>query len=385
MTKISVSNLETLIQNKPFEEIKNIMNNLDVTVRELTSQPNLYLLNYNDNNQGVVNESEIQLESDKIKLEANGIILEKETNKIVCMCQNKFMSYNDILVKKDVINFQDIRFEYCEDGTVIKLYNYNDEWITATTKCIDAKFSYWSSKKTFDELFWDLFDKEYLDHLDKSFTYIFILIHNDNRIVVKHKYNNLIYIGAISNISKEEIFKNIFFDTDPKRKIRRTKHIFCNSIVDDLEHFYSMDKRGIVVKILEPETQIWKNYKYDFENYTKLKNIRGNVPDIKLRYLELLKDPENLKELEKNYPEHKMEFAMAKHMMNKLYKEIHNLYFSSHINHQVQVEKDHKFYQTMKQLHGEYKTKGVKITLEEVKKKVNSLDKHVLKKFLEWK
>ena len=103
-----------------------------------------------------------------------------------------------------------------------------------------------------------------------------------------------------------------------------------------------------------------------------------------MRYLELLGDLDKLEMLETNYPEHKMSFTMVKHCMNKLYTEVHNLYYQSHIKHSVTVEETHKLYRTLKQLHGQYKKQGTIITIEEVTKKINSLDKNIIKTLLGW-
>ena len=277
--------------------------------------------------------------------------------------------------------------EYCEDGTVIRLYNYDNEWYTATTRCIDARKSYWSSEKTFNDMFWEIFNNSgyEISQLDPSYTYSFILIHRENRIVVNHKYNNLIYINRVNNITKEEDFTNYFYNENPRRCIRRTKQIEVSSIINyPLDDYFLPEKRGIILKFLDTNTNSWKLYQYDFSSYSKIKEIRGNVPLIRMRYLELLNQPESLQLLEANYPENTMVFAMIKHCMNNLYKEVHNLYFQSHIKHTVTVEEDHKLYRTLKQLHGQYKKQGTIITLEEVIKKVNSLDKNVIKTLIGW-
>jgi hypothetical protein len=384
-TFISTNNIETLINSATsFDEIKEIATASGIQVRECTEESlkNLYLLVAQRDNE----------ELSPLQLECNGLILEKETNKIVCMSQNKFVHINKDSSQVNQIEdlkstYQRFRMEYCEDGTVIRLYNYNGQWYTATTRCIDARKSYWSSEKTFNDMFWEIFNasKYNTDSLDPSQTYLFILIHKENRIVVNHKYNNLIYIGCINNETKQEDFTNYFYNEDPRRCIRRTKNIETSSVINyPLDDYYLPDKRGIIVKFLDTSNNSWKLYQYDFNSYTQLKEVRGNVPLIRMRYLELLEQPEKIQILETNYPEHKMMFSMIKHCMNKLYREVHNLYYQSHIKHNITVEETHKLYRTLKQLHGQYKKQGTVITLEEVTKKVNSLDKNVIKTLIGW-
>lgn len=384
-TYVSINNIETLINNaESFEQIKEIALESGIQVRESNEEPlnNLYLL--------IAQRDSSELSP--LQIECNGLILEKETNKVVCMSQNKFVHVNKDGSQINQIedlksNHSRFRMEYCEDGTVIRLYNYNDTWFTATTRCVDARKSYWSSEKTFNDMFWEIFNSSNynVEQLDKTHTYLFILIHKENRIVVNHKYNNLIYIGRIHNETKQEDFTNYFYNEDPRRCIRRTKNIDVSSVINyPLDDYHLPDKRGVILKFLDTTTNSWKLYQYDFNNYTQIKEVRGNVPLIRMRYLELLDQPDKLQILETNYPEHKMVFAMIKHCMNKLYREVHNLYYQSHIKHNVTVEETHKLYRTLKQLHGQYKKQGTIITLEEVTKKVNSLDKNVIKSLIGW-
>lgn len=384
-TFVSIDNIEHLIKNsESFDKVKEIAIESGIQVRESTEDElkNLYLL--------VANRETSELSP--LQLECNGLILEKETNKIVCMSQNKFIHINNDDSQFNQIEdmktrYNRFRMEYCEDGTVIRLYNYNDTWYTATTRCIDARKSYWSSDKTFNDMFWEIFNTSNytVDNLDKNHTYLFILIHKENRIVVNHKYNNLIYIGRINNETKQEDFTNYFYNEDPRRCIRRTKNIDVSSVINyPLDDYYLSDKRGVILKFFDASNNSWKLCQYDFNHYTQIKEVRGNVPLIRMRYLELLEQPDKLQILETNYPEYKMTFAMIKHCMNKLYKEVHNLYYQSHIKHNITVEETHKLYRTLKQLHGQYKKQGTIITLEEVTKKVNSLDKNVIKTLIGW-
>jgi hypothetical protein len=378
-TQINISDIQNLVQNKTFEQVKHVAENSGLRVRELNNGnedlKNLYLL--------VDAEEET---TSPLGIQSNGIILEKETNKVVCMSQNKFVMINS---NEQIDNLKDtyskFRMEYCEDGTVIRLYNYKGTWYTATTKCIDANHSYWSSKKTFDSMFWEIFDKD-TNNLDVSYTYVFVLIHKDNRIVINHKYNNLIYINRIHNDSKLEDYTNHFYSDDKNRSIRRTKQIESNNgeIHYPLDDYYNPSKRGVIIKFYNKELNNWIIYQYDFNSYSQIKQVRGNVPLIRMRYLELLQDQDTLQRLEDYYKESFFLFTMIKHQMNNLYKEIHKLYFDSHIKHTVTVTEDHPFYRTMKQLHGIYKNTGNPITLEEVKKKVDTLDPNVLRKFLHW-
>jgi hypothetical protein len=376
-TCLDISEIKNLINNKSFNEIKIIMNENNIKIRELDS---IYLL-ISDNNDNILSNS------------CNGIILEKETNNVVCVSQNKFykIERNNLLDSdidlqiNHIYNLQKnstkMRVEYCEDATRICLYNYKGIWYTSTTKCIDAKSSYWNSKKSFDELFWQVFDNDFINTIDPEFTYTFLLLHKENRIVVKHQFNNLIYINRVNNNTLIEDYTNYFYKEGPKRTIRRPKEI-DSKLNYPLDNYFLPNKRGIIIKFLVNNS--WVSHQYDFNDYSNIKQLRGNTPDIKMRYLELLNEPESLILLEKYYPEHLMIYAMIKHQMKNLYESIHITYFNSHVRHSLTIEEDDLYFKTCKQLHYQYKTLNEPITLEKVKLLVNNLDKYILKNFLGW-
>ena len=420
MAFIQLSTLKQFVENKSFEELKTECQDLDIHVKEFNyikevDLSQLYLL-YSEKDDTL------------LQRQCNGIILEKETNNLVCSGHNKFILLDPNVESSNMMKLNEhkkhvqIEFEYCEDGTVIRLYNYKGMWMTSTTKCIDARHSYWSNEKSFGHLFWELFDFSYLEMLDHKCTYFFILKHVDNRIVIKHDKSSLVYVHTVDN-KTNEIFndKNMMcyneiekhsqntevislqsesqsesrdemYDVYPRTTLSKVEpmqyiepiHVVVpNDITfDQLEELYHPKKRGVIIK-----TVIYQHlqyYQYDYATFRKIASVRGNVPLVRMRYLELLNDQENLSLLEQTYPEHMMIFTLIKHSLENLYKQIHKLYIDSHVKHNITVENTHKYYQTLRQLHGEYKTKGHMITLDKVKEKVNSLEPYVIKKFIGW-
>uniref|UniRef100_A0A6C0E103 T4 RNA ligase 1-like N-terminal domain-containing protein n=1 Tax=viral metagenome TaxID=1070528 RepID=A0A6C0E103_9ZZZZ len=342
-------------------------------------------------NKGILNENMIIKTSDDSPLyllysekdgeeEYNGLILEKDTNKVVCACQQRLKEVSDVGVTELIKRGSIKRLEYCEDGTVIRLYNYKGEWHTATTKCIDANRSYWSSRKSFGKLFWDVFDKQMLPELDPGATYIFILLHTDNRIVVKHQKNSLVYVSKIDNETYTEDFKNVFRNT---YGIKRPKQLDISMLherlgVDDIANMFHPYKRGFIIKT-EGEY-----YKFDFNQYNVVKKLRGNVSDIRYRYIQLLDNPEALNALEYYYSENMFLFAVVKKCVFDLIKNIYAQYVRSHKTHEIVVTEDDHFYRTLKQLHAQYKQSNNSITYSHVFQKIISMDKPVLWKLLKW-
>lgn len=320
-----------------------------------------------------------------LAIQTNGIIVEKDPessrfNRVVCMSQNKMKeleSFEDIVSLS--VKFPESNLEYTEDGTVIRLYNYKGVWRTATTRCINAECSYWTSEKSFADMFWEIFNTSLLSDLDTNCTYIFVLLHTDNRIVVKHLENTLVFISKIDNNTFVEDTNNPFIDV---YGIRSTKKITLRDS-QNFEMLYYPVKRGVLLKTVLPNGTAMC-YKLDFQKYTDLKRVRGNVPHIKYRYLELLSDTESLLQLIDNYKENFFIFAVINHSLNKVINNIFKLYRDSHIKHTVKVDESHMYHRTLKQLHATYKNTGKKVTIDDVQSRVYSLDKSVLKKFLGW-
>lgn len=367
---IEKSELLKTISNKSYEEIQEICKEKKIYIKKGISTPELFIM------------ANFKSIPETLHSQTNGIILEENTNRVVAMSQNNFIdlqSQNDIINTISNVEQSNLRIEYCEDGTIMRLYHYNGNWMTATTKCIDARESYWMSDKSFDAMFWNIFDKSLLDNLDTECTYVFVLLHKDNRIVVKHKTNRLIYISEIHNDTKQENYINKFPSVFG---IKRPKVVDINKMMSSFDSIIDNSKRGMLIKIKTPETGIWSIYKYDFENFKNMQLVRGNTPDIRMRYLELLKDQDKLIEFEKNYKEHQIMFQFMKISIINVVNEIYNLYVMSHIKHAVSVTEEHIYYRTLRQLHAQYKLTNKPITINDVYVKFYSLNKLTMKNLL---
>ena len=315
-----------------------------------------------------------------LQKECNGLVVDKNTKDIIVACQYDF----EPVQPQDNDNY--ISAEYCEDGTVIRLYNYKGIWYTATKKCINGQYSFWSSKKTFNDMFWEVFNNDNIDlsKLNKECTYLFSLLHKDNILVVKHVKNTLIYLGNINNRTYEVNNGNDYqlFSVNPNIQLSE-KVILNKDELNDLDtvctKYFNQTKRGIILKYTDGRI-----YKHDFKQFTFLQKIRGNEPYIRNRYLELLSDPESLHILLCYYPEHKFTFSMVYHNIIVVCNEIYNLYKRTHIKHNLTIDENHLYYRTLKQLHAQYKNTHQSITKKDVYDKLCSYNIFVLRKLLKW-
>ena len=410
MSIINVSDVCQFVNSKSsFEELKSECINLDLCIREsnIDGKDIFLIANNNENHkrkknvkksneknetdQGETDQGEtVNVDSDfvkRIRSQANGIIFEKGTNNVVCMCQNKIEELDNFSEVMDIVreSYKNMRVEYCEDGTLIRLYHYNNSWNTATTRCINAKTSRWSGKKDFDTMFWEVFDKNMLADFDKDYTYLFVLLHRENRIVQRHNVNMLVFVSRINNKTCEEEYVSEIPKGAYGIKTTKTMNqmdfqkLMNNPTVYDFKF-----KRGILIKVYNRSTGNINVSKYDFESYRMIKSIRGNVPEIRMRFLELLSKPESLQLLEKFYSEHTLMFAFIKANLLQLVKTVYKLYVDSHIKHVIQVTDENIYYRTLRQLHAQYKITNKPISFDDVRTKIYSLDKMVIKKLLGW-
>ena len=170
--------LKELNNHESFDSAKNV----------LTSSPyNLKVTENNEDNTFMISYNKDSEKTNDFINECRGIILEKDTNKVVCYTFNR--KHNSTFLKDELLNNWDAcKFYESIDGTQIKLYYYNDKWNVSTTRCIQAKNAYWYSKKSFEELFKEAsFGLDY-SKLNKDYCYSFVLKHKENRIVNRYEY-----------------------------------------------------------------------------------------------------------------------------------------------------------------------------------------------------
>ena len=377
-TKLSFT--KKMLSQNSFEDVLKETSKKALIIKECHKNPELYLL---------AQEKPLNIKIDDtfpevLRTEFNGSIYEKDTNKLVCMPSHTFIDVNDEdellgLMKNISLPYE---LEYCEDGTSIRLYNHDGCWITATNRCLNAKYSKWSSKKSFDKMFWECFDDSLLLNLDKEYTYMFVLRHTENRLVVKHSQDQLVYICKINNNTGLEDWNDQFNNPKIERPLKINFGMDIEDITSkDLRHLFNNTKRGIALKFTTKSGSMF--YKLDFPSYTRAKELRGNDPCIYHRYIELLSNEEAVKEFEYLFSEYKPEFYRIQSEILQICRDIFRLYISSHVKRSVLVDDKNIHFRTLKQLHAQYKTTGVRISIRDVVKKVIGLKKHVLVKFLD--
>lgn len=359
---------------------------------------------------------------------STGIIYNTEQDfKLVCNNQPKFKKINSFneIPKEHLGN---CKMEYCEDGTVIRLYYYRG-WRTATNNCSNALFSKWGKNESFDNMFWELFKITDCENLDKNMTYIFVLKYKTLQNIIEHNKSELVYICKMSNelhldskdIAIDSTF-NINFERVSEFKIlKNPKSIDVNVVIknNDLEKCYNKYKRGILFYCFNTDDVLDCVYQYDFKYFEKINNIKNNNPNIINRFIEIyntylsqlnsLQNPpteqttkqtnspteqpiSELRELFENtkwdlylyeghYINYQNTFRKIKNNIRTMISQVYKLYVSSHIRQQEKIDDTHKYYKTIKSIHYLYKN-GTKINYSVVLQYITQLPVNIIKKLI---
>lgn len=355
-----MTELLNFIKDTSFENLKELLEPLKIQIKQ---QDTLYMLYFLDDADF----------SDPIVRQANGIILEKDTNKVVHYSFEK--TYEGVSWETkdpyEVKKLKNFTIEPFFEGSIIKMFYYKDNWEIATSRHINASKNKWSSNKSFKDLFEEGIQKSYnadynsfLESLEKDCSHTFLLQHPENKLITEIGIPLVFYANKVNNVSlQEERPEKDFF----------TLSISLDKMLNEINNggeqnymVYSENEQGKTVRI-----------KFLCDNFQQKTSIRGNNPDITLSYLETTGVNKGLKSVyQELYPEHSEKFKKVEEMLEKAVIEIYDLYIKKYI-HKISVPDVKRYEQTLKQLQGQYKKTKKNIKMEDVYNKITSLNPKV--------
>ena len=293
---------------------------------------------------------------DSILLECNGTILEKNTNKIVCKI---FPVVKEYPVCYKYNTFTELVCEEAIDGTLIKLFYYNDQWNFATNRCIDAKDAYWISKQSFYDMFMEAASHINFSELTKTFCYAFILQHPDNRHVTTYDKPNIVYIYSYDLVNECEVDdKSLSFLDKPKQyKFKNWDDFFkqLNSLPYNKEGFILYNNQKQITKYINP--------KFNF-----VKKLKGNTNDMNYQCTVLYKYGQQQQFLD-YYPEYKSTFNYIHTTLNKIVQCIYTYYVTKYIKKDI-VKVNEEVEIILNHLHLDYLKTKIKINKKIVMNKI---------------
>lgn len=287
--------------------------------------------------------------ADEVKVH-RGIIKEKNTDRIIALSlpfTDEFtLSESTLEELKPDTEQPDEKHVFFNsiEGTMLRVYWYNNQWYVSTNRKIDAFQSYWSSRVSFGKLFLDQLQKmqksqhsqqevvgevtsdislqEQLSvlttHLDKEFIYFFLLRPTiDNRIVCAVYMNDcgIYYTGRIAKADQDKPVREVKIDLDDEsvtnlshnsdqngnKVIQKNHKLVFHTWSDVMKHVNNINiwqHQGVICFDRSSNHQ-WKLIHPLYKHYWE---IRNNNPNLYLRYLEIRQDARKREDFFRLYP-----------------------------------------------------------------------------------
>lgn len=320
--------LKSILESTPY----------NLKIKEDNEIPNLFLIHSQDN-------SDFNL---KIVNECNGIILDKNTFKIICYTFNKCIDSNAIDVN---LNYDNLYYETALEGTLIRLYFYNDIWNLSTKKTINASKSKWLSNKSYSELFYESFTNDNcITNLNKNYCYSFIITHPENVSIVNYIIPVSYHISTRDMNTMNEIIINIGFKQIDKIYIDK-------GMLPDILGKLLIDNNLLYEGIILIDSN-YNRQKLRTTVYNKAKLLWGNTNNRFYRYLELRKDTNLLNEYLTYINHDRCNFINYENIVFNLASDILNFYLNKYIDKSNDVKIPFYFQKIINKLHKDfYKSK----------------------------
>lgn len=345
----------------------------NLKIKEDIESPELFLIHNTD-------KSNVSL---KIVRECNGIILEKSTFKILCYTFDKC---SDSETFDETINLDNLYVEKAIEGTLVRLFYYNNQWRLSSKKCINAYKSKWLSDKNFGLLFEECINyDEIITKLDINYCYSFIITHPENKMVVNYYKPTAYHISTrdLRNLSEIDI------DIDIPKIIKEfidknnLQEFITNNITNQniLNLQTKIDYEGLIFI-----DNTFNRQKVRTPIFNKVRNLWGNTNNRFYRYLELRSDINMLNEYLTYFINDKEQFLEYEKRICTLAQNILELYISKHIKKE-NIKIPYFFSKIIYNLHGDFiKTKVITnynkimlVLLETPPKKIMFMINHFIK------
>lgn len=296
-----------------------------------------------DNNLFLIHIKENSNTNLKIVNECNGIILDKNTLKIVCYTFDKCLDTN---VLPDNFDNKNLYLEYSLEGTLVRLFYYNEEWVLSTKKCLDASKARWLSTKSFKDLFYECFDKNIFENLNKNNCYSFLITHPENNIVVKYDKKNIYHVSTRDMTTLKEIDYHVINTIKLERKKIDENNLLqiYNEILLDTNLLYE----GFIFIDIN-----YNRWKLRTTLFNKVRNLWGNSNNKFFRYLELRKNQNLLSEYIMYFNNDRQLFIEYEADIRFFASFISAIYISRHVKKMI-TKVPYYLFDIIYKLHGNY-------------------------------
>jgi hypothetical protein len=347
------------IQSKNFENFESLKSVVEaepyhMKIKTDDAYPTLYLICGTENTSYV--ESWMK--------ECNGLILEKETNRIVCYTFDKMDDFEDGVVDSR-IDPSTSHFEISVEGALMRLFYYQGQWILSTKRCINARRTHWLSKKSFHEMFEEVYPMSQMTRLNENHCYSFVLCHPKNSMVVKYDKGVVYHISTRDMQTMQEIEVDVGVEKVPRMEIVNGDI----SLLGTLSTTTNLSYEGYLLV-----DGNFRRQKFQSVIFKRARELWGNTNHRFYRYLEIRKmGPTVMTEYLSYMPHEKNSFVDYESKMVELGQYIWNEYMDRHIR---KTGKETPYYlkRIIYDLHGEFLSTREKTSVEKIMKWIEKLD-----------
>ena len=368
--KQDMSGITKIVKNNSHEEMKNIFKKENIQVKEYK---NMFMVNFTEKTNM----------NDTINRQANGIIFEKGTKKLLHYSFEK--CYEGLGVPGNDTDTFDVKnlngdpfsIDLYFEGSVIKLFYHNEVWNVATSRGMDAASNFWLSDKSFKQLFEECVENTYetdfssfTECLDKKYFYTYLIQHPENTL----NKTGVPVVYPLNKVNSETM-------VEEKEESGDMTIIHKTEDTSVLEEFLKNKSKNnnFMMMVYDKETGIIKKRVKLLSTELKRKTeLNGKYYDICLGYLRFVFD-ENCEKHEYYdlFPEFSDKFDNMEMLFSKAVVNIHKCYIDRNI-HKKTTDVPEKYERTLVQLHGQYKKTRDIIRLTDVAKKLKSLNSWIL-------
>ena len=336
-----MSNLQIYLNQ--FNDFENLKRDLLLNNLLINENDNLCIIKYDKHI--------VDFKTHAFLRECRGTIIEKKTNKIICLPIIGGVELDEF---KNKVNWKDCVIEESIDGTLITLYYYNGRWNTATKSTFDGNCC-WNSQETFHNLFEDAVKCVGLNYkiLDTDFCYSFVLCHPKSRNITNYTKPRLYHVSSRNMKTFKEKNEEIGIEKPKLIKLGTFNQCGANTYDELLEVMrlnMIFDKEGYMLYNKDRQYRV----KIQNPNFAFVHKLKGNHPNILYRLLELQNHSDKDKFLV-YFPEYKQKMDNLENDLVKLVDILDSLYTNVKKNRDSSVEIPKIYKKIIILLHNEYR------------------------------
>jgi len=324
--------IATFVQQIYNEDLENVLENEDYSRRLkgiLAQKPFLTNVNWKGNYFVLnTNRKSADFEKHPELLRINGVIMQvpedhKESPEVVAYSFNTIRDATETFTAEIKEKWNDYTVEPITDGAIIRVWWHSNKWNISTIKCIDAHDASWSNNKSFYDLFDEASSACEFDYtkLNKTYCYTFVLRHPENHMIIEYKTPSIMHLCTVDVKNPECPYVDHDIGIPQVNKIE----------FNDFQAFEEALNAPVEPQVLTSDHNLgfilthkttFDKYKFESPCYARARELKGNVPNIRFRIIELIKS-NTIAEFLKFFPQYANDVVFVRGRMETLFTEMY--------------------------------------------------------------